>query len=224
MTPCHAGISCGCCSPSKRGPDLQAPTREKFVPSPAEPDLARALVAVDPCGNYLATACGCKVSLCSIRCLKATTIKAADGHFLSPPVLSWTPPTSVAAGKVHPEVAALPAFPQVCLMRTRACGCEVHRICSRNGKYQWNAAHLLSTWDMGGEGTRSLASHDNIHGHPLSFPLRRQGSSIELPEAEQGLPIRALAFDEQGKRLLIAGDNKACCVWDLEHRTLILKT
>jgi len=48
--------------------------------------------------------------------------------------------------------------------------------------------------------------------------------ALDLPEEEQGLPVRVLAFDVQGKYLLAAGDNKACCVWNLEQRTLVLKS
>lgn len=56
------------------------------------------------------------------------------------------------------------------------------------------------------------------------FAFFRTSELVQLPGADQQLPLRALAFDGPGKLLLAAGDSKICCVWDCASWNVVLRT
>ena len=48
----------------------------------------------------------------------------------------------------------------------------------------------------------------------------RSNALVELPESDRAAPVRALAFDAQGRWLMAAGDDKTVNVWHLVGMTL----
>jgi len=49
---------------------------------------------------------------------------------------------------------------------------------------------------------------------------RRSNALVEFPESDRAAPVRALAFDAQGRWLMAAGDDKTVNVWHLVGMTL----